>query len=164
MGITKPADMQKAWLLSHWMGRSERAVAVLKSGVENALTDSTFLGMAAIYGKLPALVVVFILLLLSAMVLWLSSHQSNYLARLIGTGVGLAILLQTVRSVLSSFFSEYTLGNGLPIFSYGGTGMLMNAMILGMLLSIAAYKDVTPLELFTAVSKRTICNTSSSGN
>ena len=164
MGITKPADMQKAWLLSHWMGRSERAVAVLKSGVENALTDSTFLGMAAIYGKLPALIVVFILLLLSAMVLWLSGHQSNYLARLIGTGVGLAILLQTVRSVLSSFFSEYTLGNGLPIFSYGGTGMLMNAMILGMLLSIAAYKDVTPLELFTAVSKRTICNTSSSGN
>ena len=149
MGITKPADMQKAWLLSHWMGRSERAVAVLKSGVENALTDSTFLGMAAIYGKLPALIVVFILLLLSAM---------------IGTGVGLAILLQTVRSVLSSFFSEYTLGNGLPIFSYGGTGMLMNAMILGMLLSIAAYKDVTPLELFTAVSKRTISNTSSSGN
>ena len=153
MGITKPADMQKAWLLSHWMGRSEHAVAVLKSGVENALTDSTFLGMAAIYGKLPALIVVFILLLLSAMVLWLSSHQSNYLARLIGTGVSLAILLQTVRSVLSSFFSEYTLGNNLPIFSYGGTGMLMNAMILGMLLNIAAYKDVTPLELFTAVEQ-----------
>lgn len=50
-------------------------------------------------------------------------------------------------------FSEYTLGTGLPIFSYGGTGMLMNAMILGMLLSIAAYKDVTQLELFTAVER-----------
>lgn len=31
--------------------------------------------------------------------------------------------------------------------------MLMNAMILGMLLSLAAYKDVTPLELFTSVER-----------
>lgn len=151
MGTVKPADMQKAWLLSHWMGRSEHAIAVLKNAAENAMTDSTFLGIATVYGKLPACIVVAALLFLSVMVLWLSSHQSNYLARLIGTGGGCAILLQTVLSVLSSFLSEYTLGTGLPIFSYGGTGMLMNAMILGMQLSLAAYKDVTPLELFTFV-------------
>ncbi len=66
---------------------------------------------------------------------------------------GCAILLQTVLGVLSAFLSEWTLGTGLPIFSYGGTGMLMNAMILGVLLSLAAYKDVTQLELFTAVER-----------
>ncbi len=153
MGAAKPADMQKTWLLSHWMGRSERAIAVLKNATENAMTDSTFLGIVAVYGRLPACIVVAALLFLSMMVLWLSSHQSNCLARLIGTGGGCAILLQTILSVLSAFLSEYTLGTGLPIFSYGGTGMLMNAVILGILLSIAAYKDVTPLELFTAVER-----------
>lgn len=36
---------------------------------------------------------------------------------------------------------------GLPIFSYGGTGMIVYAAIIGTVLSRGAYRDITPMEL-----------------
>ncbi len=145
--FTYQESVSRSWQWSRWIGKSSTAVAAVKLGTTNVMSDGTFLGIAAVYGKLAAAGIVAILVILAGAVIVLSIRQRNLLGKMLGIGCGYSILLQTGLSVISCFCVGNPLGMGLPVFSYGGTGMAVYAAIIGTVLSLSAYRDITPLEL-----------------
>lgn len=140
-------SISRSWRWSRWIGNSDAAAAAVRLGTTNVMSDGTFLGIAAVCGKLAAVGIAAVLLVAAAAVIKFSLHQGNALGKMLGIGCGYSILLQTGFSVISCFCAGNPLGMGLPIFSYGGTGMAVYAAIIGTVLSLAAYRDITPMEL-----------------
>lgn len=105
--------------------------------------DFIALQIASIGGIASAALVILILglfyLYLTRMVL----RQKNQLGQLIGIGCILVFLLETVRNLLNNF-GFYTMSTGgLPFLSYGRIHTIILYALLGVLLSIYRYQDLT---------------------
>lgn len=144
---TDVTDLTDVWALCHVFGNSNEAVLVLQETGINPMTDGTFLGIAALWGRAAAIALTALLLLLSCLTLYLSMRQTNYLGKLIGAGAGCGMLLQTIICVVSRFLPVSLLGTGMPVFSYGGTVLLVEEIIAGTVLGVMNYRDITPYEM-----------------
>lgn len=148
------SNLSQSWYMSRWVGGSSSAISLLQSAAINPMTDGTFLGIAALWGRLATIGITAILLVLSAGILYFATTQSNYLGKILGTACGYALLLQTILSVVSCFLTKTTLGAGVPVFSFGETGAVVCAILLGMVMSIETYHDITPFEAGTQFTAR----------
>ena len=98
--------------------------------------------VAVSYGILAALLLAGLILALFVYFLRVSLRQRNQLGMIMGTGCVLVLLAQTLLYLLINggwavYGSVYC-----PFLTYGGTGMLVTDILLGILLSIYRYENV----------------------
>lgn len=97
------------------------------------------------YGRVTA---VLLLGVLAAFIVWLvkiSIGQKNQLGMVMGIGCGLVFAIQTTLYVLSNASLLPASTAILPMFSYGGTGIVVSFGLIGILLSIYRYQNVLPV-------------------
>lgn len=141
------STMWKIWRQSNLFGESNNSINLLKSTAVNPMTDYTFLGITALCGKIASLAIIVIDTLLVVGIERASSCVSDISGKLLCNGSSCAMLIQILGSVVSCFTSDSSLGVSVPIMSYGGTGLMINCIILGIALSVINYRSVTPFEI-----------------
>ncbi len=104
--------------------------------------DYTLAYISSYYGILAAIVVVGLIMLLFWRGLQLSILQKNQLGMIMGTGCGIVLLVQFIFYVLcnTGFLPSAIY---CPFITYGGAGMLTTYILLGIMLSVYRYQNVT---------------------
>lgn len=129
---------------SHLIGASG---ALNQTGVDTALLTDTSSNMLicaiAYYGILVALAVIAAMTFLFLRFLKISLRQKNQLGMLMGTGCCAVFLLQmTVYAVYNLGILNWSIRCYCPFLTYGGSGVLVAYIMLGLLLSICRYQNV----------------------
>lgn len=104
--------------------------------------DYTLAYISTYYGILAAVVVVGLILLLFWRGFHLSILQKNQLGMIMGSGCAIVLLVQFVFYILcnSGFLPSAIY---CPFITYGGAGMFTTYILLGIMLSVYRYQNVT---------------------
>ncbi|WP_394522557.1 FtsW/RodA/SpoVE family cell cycle protein [Lacrimispora sp. JR3] len=95
------------------------------------------------YGILAAVGIVLLLIILIEKIFRISMVQKNQMGMMMGLGCGLVLTIQAATFVLQNIGLYPTTTVFLPLFSFGGTGTLVSYMLLGVLLSIYRYRNIS---------------------
>lgn len=109
-------------------------------------SDFIITHLISYYGILSGILVGGLLTLLVIKIFHISFQQKNQLGMMIGVGCGSVFGLQILLYFLENiglFPNSYVY---LPLFSLGGTGMVVTYFLLGIVLSIYKYQDI-PLKV-----------------
>lgn len=98
--------------------------------------------LAAYYGIFITLVVLLLLFLFIRKIFQISSSQKNQLGMMMGYGCGMVFCVSAVWNMIITTGLIPPTYTFLPIFSYGGTTMLVSYILLGIVLSIYRYKNI----------------------
>jgi len=136
---------------SHLLGRNEENIALLEK-LPGFNSNYIFVSLTSAYGILAGTLAVALLLLLAVKIFRISFRQRNQLGMILGCGCGSVFLLQIVLNLAVNLGLLPSAFAMLPFFSFGGSGLLVSYMLLGLVLSIYRYKNILPQDL--AVPKR----------
>lgn len=100
----------------------------------------------AYYGILAGALLAGALLLLFLHFIRRSLRQKNQMGMLMGVGCSAVLLLQLVLYILENLGLAPTCGGYCPFLTYGGSGMVVTFVLIGLMLSIYRYEDVYPEE------------------
>ncbi|MBQ4530080.1 MAG: FtsW/RodA/SpoVE family cell cycle protein [Lachnospiraceae bacterium] len=98
------------------------------------------------YGILVAVIIGALLLILVSKILKISFRQKNQLGMMIGLGCGSIFGIQIISYLLENLGLMHYTFVYLPLFSTGGTGIIVTYALLGIVLSIYKYQDI-PLKV-----------------
>ena len=129
--------MESTWI-GQRVGANTNAVPFMNS-------DFVMTYVAMYYGRFVAVLLIGVL---AAFVVWLvkmSIGQKNQLGMVMGIGCSLVFAIQTALYVLVNASLLPASAAILPMFSYGGTGIVVCFGLLGILLSIYRYQNVLPV-------------------
>ena len=139
---------------SVFFGKSTTSVEQFLNGpTAEFLTDYILTAMCSLYGILLTVSIITTLLLMIMKIFHVSIKQKNQLGTIVGIGCGLSFLMKTLVSILVNLQLIPYVSNSLPFFSYGGGGILVSYILLGLVLSIYRYKNILPKEA-SATRKR----------
>lgn len=126
-------------------GKSNHALELLSQGsVREYQTDYILIAMCTVYGTIIATGIIALLLWMIFKIFHISVKQKSQLGMITGVGCGLVFLVKTVLGVLNNLqLIPYTSIN-IPFLSYGGTGIVVSYILLGLVLSVYRYKDILP--------------------
>ena len=128
--------MQNKWVGMNPLLRDDQWSDRLPKGFDFGLTY-----LAAYYGILAALIVVLVIGILFVRTLVLSVRQKNPMGMMMSAGASLALMIQFVFSVLVNVGLIPSIGY-CPFITYGGTGMMVTCILIGILLSVYRYQNV----------------------
>ncbi|MBQ2800006.1 MAG: FtsW/RodA/SpoVE family cell cycle protein [Lachnospiraceae bacterium] len=109
-------------------------------------SDFIITHLISYYGILAGLLVVGLLAFLVFKIFHISLHQKNQLGMMIGMGCGSIFGIQIVLYFLENIGLLPYSYLYLPLFSLGGTGMVVTYFLLGIVLSVYKYQDI-PLKV-----------------
>ncbi len=136
--------MEKILSESVWIGRTN-----LKNlrPLPSAIHTHVLIGVAAYYGRLAAIVIIGVLLLLTGKIFSVSKHQKNQLGKMMGYGCGLVFFHMIFSNVAMNMGVTTGLYGDLPFLSASGSTMLISYILAGMVLSIYRYQNILPTTL-----------------
>jgi rod shape determining protein RodA len=105
-------------------------------------TDFIFTMMAEEFGMMGCLFVLGLFALAIALCFATGLRSQNHFGRLLATGMGCTLFFYVFINVGMVMGLLPVVGVPLPLISYGGTAMLTVQLGLGMVLSVAVYRDV----------------------
>lgn len=105
------------------------------------LSDYTLAYAISYYGILAAALLMGMIAFLLFRLLRISLKQKNSLGMIMGAGSATVLVLQVLFYLLVNL-GGIPMGNYCPFLSYGGSGMLVTYILLGLLLSIYRYENV----------------------
>lgn len=127
------------------LGSSSRSIEWFVNGpTTDFLTDYILVSMCSIYGTLLTIAVIAGLVLIIMKVFQISVTQKNQLGMIVGTGCGLVFLVKTGIGVLINLQMIPYVSISMPFLSYGGSGIIVSYILLGLVLSIYRYKNILP--------------------
>ena len=109
--------------------------------------DNVLSFFIAYYGMFAAALLIAAILALFFHLLRVSMRQQNQLGFLMGVSISLAFLLRILFYVMENTgcLPVVTVSE-CPFLSYGGTGIIVTYMMMGVILSICRYQNVMPHE------------------
>lgn len=102
----------------------------------------SFVGMK--YGILAALLLILLVLAIAVKGIAIAVKQKNKLGRIMGVGCGIVFLGELCLNVFTCIGQLPSAASSLPLFSYGGSRLVVFYMLLGLMLSIYRYKNILP--------------------
>lgn len=140
---------------SSLLGSNQTVLELFSSGsVPEFLTDYIFVTMCSIYGILITAAILVGFIILTLRIFQISITQKNQLGMILGMGCGLVFLVKTVLNILMNLQLVPYVSIGMPFLSYGGSGILVSYILLGLVLSIYRYKNILPKESSLAKKRR----------
>ncbi|HPY61262.1 MAG TPA: FtsW/RodA/SpoVE family cell cycle protein, partial [Methanospirillum sp.] len=128
---------------SSFVGKNEIARQIVSQKLPDVNADYVLAGIMSMYGVAVAGIVIALLIGLIYKIFHISLRQKNQLGMMIGLGCGMVFLMQTITNVMVIFNLLPMTGIVLPLFSHGGTGIAVSYILLGIVLSIYRYKDIS---------------------
>ena len=125
---------------SSWIGKGEAAGVILLE--EHILTYTL-----SYYGIFAGMVIVGILSALFIHLYSMSVKQKNQMGMFMGTGCACVFLVEFVLYLLENFgilYIGYVGSVYCPFLTYGGSGMIVTFIMLGIILSVNRYEKVYP--------------------
>lgn len=95
------------------------------------------------FGILAAALLVILIIILGAKLLFIAFHQKNQLGMIMGLGCSLVFVIQSAEYILVNLTLLPASSLYLPLLSFGGSGMLQTCILLGILLSIYRYENIS---------------------
>lgn len=126
---------------SNWLGQGTKGNAHLIPFVSR---DYILTYIFSYYGILAAIILLAVLAFFLFKLFRISIHQKNQLGMVIGFGCSLFFAVQIILYVLVNLSVIPYISAFLPLFSYGGTGIITSFALIGILLSIYRYQSVLP--------------------
>ena len=125
------------------VGGSELAIV----NTETALSETMFMdyilfSIAAHFGLLPMLLIFIIVLLIPFIILKTIIGKVNLGGRILGTGIVVMLLSETVLGLLVSFGFVPLTPISIPFLSYGFVNSFMSLLMMGLCMSVYRYKDI----------------------
>lgn len=137
------------------LGSSPISVEYFTNGpTTEFLTDYILASMCTLYGSLLTIAIIAMLMLIIIKVFQISVTQKNQLGMIIGLGCGLAFFTKTLVCILVNFQLIPYVSISMPFLSYGGSGILVSYMLLGLVLSVYRYKNILPKESTSSRKRR----------
>lgn len=124
----------------------------------NYETDYILTYTIGTFGILAAAALVIPVVVLGAKLLYISFSQKNQLGMVMGLGCSLAFVMQSAEYILVNLTLLPTSSLYFPFLSYGGSGMLQTCILLGILLSIYRYENVSSDSMQDFVLRRKKCS------
>ncbi|MQR97191.1 FtsW/RodA/SpoVE family cell cycle protein [Fictibacillus phosphorivorans] len=122
-----------------WFGGSKNE----QQFIPEAHTDFAFVSITYHYGWIAAIFLILILLLILARVVIATQQVRDYFGKLLIIG-SLSLLLFQIVSNIGMAFGFFPLTSmSLPFISYGLVPILLNAILIGVVLSVYRRKDLT---------------------
>lgn len=136
---------EKMRLSSELIGSSETSIEWFVNGpTTDFLTDYILVSMCSLYGTLLTIAIITGLILIIMKVFQISVTQKNQLGMIVGMGCGLVFLVKTTVGILMNLQLIPYVSINIPFLSYGGSGIIVSYILLGLVLSIYRYKNILP--------------------
>ena len=97
-------------------------------------------------GIVVSSILVFIILLISAKLILDAKNIKDQYGKLLVIGMGTLYIVQSIASILINVNCMLQVSVNLPFVSYGGTYFIINAIEIGLVLSVYKRKDVIEYE------------------
>lgn len=97
------------------------------------------------YGTIISVLICALLLIISLKIFRISLCQKNQLGMIMGCGCGLVFFGSILLNILENVGWFLATQTFLPFISYGGTGVMVSYILLGIVLSIYRYKTILPI-------------------
>lgn len=105
-----------------------------------AQTDFMFAAFTEEWGIFGATAVLAAFLLILYQIIRISRASDNNFSKLIGLGVSISLLLHFIVNTGSNLGLMPVIGVSFPFLSYGGSNLMVNALLIGMIQSGVIYK------------------------
>lgn len=100
--------------------------------------------LSSCYGIAFAVAVCGLVVFVAVKAFYISLKQKNQLGMMMGCGCGLVFLVSLLMNICENFGLLPPAWTFLPFFSYGGTGIVVSYILMGIVLSVYRYKAVLP--------------------
>ncbi|MBD7963600.1 FtsW/RodA/SpoVE family cell cycle protein [Fictibacillus norfolkensis] len=131
-------QIQKLISGAGWFGGNKS----IKQFIPEAHTDFAFVSITYHYGWLAAMFIILILLLILARVVITTQQVRDYFGKLLIIGSLSLLLFQMVSNIGMAFGFFPLTSMSLPFISYGLVPILLNAILIGVVLSVYRRKDL----------------------
>lgn len=105
-----------------------------------AQTDFMFAAFTEEWGIFGAVAVLAAFLLILFQIMRISAESDNNFFKLIGLGTSISLLLHFIVNTGSNLGLMPVIGVSFPFLSYGGSNLIVNALLIGMIQSSVIYK------------------------
>lgn len=126
-----------------WLGKGFGQGTQVQLGfLPEAATDYIFSSFAEEWGVVGALIIIALFALMLFAIIRIGLHADNNFYRFICLGAVIMFLIQFGINVGSALGLLPVIGITFPFFSYGGSSLLINAMMIGIVQSAAVYRSL----------------------
>ncbi len=103
------------------------------------------------WGLVAGILIIVLFIALIGRMIYLAYHLKNSLGMFVGLGCSLVYALQGSIYILSNLGVQFVAQINLPFVSYGGSSLLINFSVLGLMLSIFRNTNIVKEERYTGV-------------
>lgn len=129
-----------------WFGEVDSEDINLEDLIISKESQYTFIYFVGKMGIVVSSILVFIILLISAKLILDAKNIKDQYGKLLVIGMGTLYIVQSIASVLINVNCMLQVSVNLPFVSYGGTYFIINAIEIGLILSVYKRKDVIEYE------------------
>lgn len=126
---------------SHLLGRSEENMTLL-GDLPKFYSEYIFVGITSAYGVLAGVLVATLLGFLVMKIFRISFRQRNQFGMVLGCSCGTVFLSQLLLCLAVNLGVFPNTSTVLPLFSSGGSEIIISYMLLGLVLSVYRYKNI----------------------
>lgn len=124
---------------STWIGQSSIPLDNRMAGLS---TDYVLIHLIASYGLLATAGVLLVAVGFVTRMFHVTVRMKNQLGQMLGIGCSLVFVFQMVHYIMLNL-GRGLITTGMPFLSYGGSSVLVTFILVGLLLSIYRYKDIS---------------------
>ena len=132
---------------SSLIGSNQASLELFSKGpAAEYLTDYILVATCSIYGTLAAVAILAGLIAIILKLFQISTSQKNQLGMITGISCSVVFLIKTAVSILVNLQLIPYVSISMPFLSYGGSGIVVSYILLGLVLSVYRYKNILPKE------------------
>lgn len=129
-----------------WFGEADTETISSDDLIISKESQYTFIYLVGKMGIIVSGILVLIILLISAKLILDAKNMKDQYGKLLIIGLGTLYIVQSIASVLVNVNLMLQVGVDLPFVSYGGVYFIVNAVEIGLVLSVYKRKDVIEYE------------------
>lgn len=140
---------------SSLIGSNQASLELFSKGpAAEYLTDYILVATCSIYGTLGAVAILATFAAIILKLFQISTNQKNQLGMITGISCSVVFLIKTAVSVLMNLQLIPYVSISMPFLSYGGSGIVVSYILLGLVLSVYRYKNLPPKEASLSRKRR----------
>lgn len=124
---------------SKLIGSTVKKDTIILPGIDN---DFILTYIISKWGIVAGCILILLFFILIGRMISITLHYNNPLGRYVGLGCSLVFGIQGLIYILANLGIQLVTQVNLPFVSYGGSGLLVNFMVLGLMLSVFRNKDI----------------------
>lgn len=128
---------------SEILGRSQSGMDLVRASLPGFGSELVLISLIACYGILAGVLFLVLMSFMIGKIFRISLAQHNQLGMMVGCGCGMVLMLQVIGCVLQSVGLIPMSSIVLPFLSLSGSETIVSYILIGLVLSVFRYKNIT---------------------